>query len=267
LGAGTYTVTVTGTNTCSTSLPVTLTEPSLLNIRTFINDATCGANNGSITTTVTGGTSPYNFSWSNGESTPAINNLSANTYSMLLLDANGCAINTVNLQVKNNNNPINVFLGNDTTICPGDKLILNPGNFSSYKWQDNSMASTFTVTSTGNYSVFVTDIMGCTGSGSVKVTVDCSEIFFPSAFTPNADGVNDGFGPLPVSSLSSLSSYKLTVYGRWGEVIFTTSDPFMKWNGTYKGKTLNTGVFTWIASYIQKNYLPVFQKGTVSLIH
>ncbi|MEP7165156.1 MAG: T9SS type B sorting domain-containing protein [Ferruginibacter sp.] len=266
LSAGTYTVTITGAGTCSTSLPYILTEPAGLTLETTSVDATCGMNNGSITTVTMGGTLPYNYLWSNSAITASINNLSPGSYSLLLKDANGCSLNTPNLLINNVVNNVSVSLGADRLICPGQTLVLNPGNFSSYKWQDNSTASTYTVTSTGVYSVTVTDVAGCMGSATVKITVDCSEIFFPSAFTPNGDTKNDGFGPLPLTILSSLSQYKLTVYGRWGEVIFTTTDPFIKWDGTYKGKDLPTQVFTWTATYIQKNLQKELQKGTVSII-
>ena len=266
LGAGTYTVSVTGTNTCSASLPVILDQPEQLNFNLAIANAKCGSNNGSISSTVTGGTIPYTYSWSNSATTPSINNLAPGLYSFLLTDANVCTGSANNLQVNADVTPINVFLGKDTSICPGEKLILNPGSYVSYKWQDNSSASTFPVTTTGTYSVTVTDAWGCIGTGSIQVTVDCSEIFFPSAFTPNGDRYNESFGPLPVSALSSLKEYKLTVYGRWGEIIFTSTDPFKKWDGTYKGKKLPIQVFAWTASYIQKNLQPVFEKGTISII-
>lgn len=266
LGAGTYTVSVTGTNTCSASLPVIITQPEVLKLVTNIADAKCGSDNGSINTIVTGGTTSYNYTWSNTAITPSISNLAPGTYSLLITDAKGCTANANNLQVNAVVVPANVSLGKDTSICAGEKLVLNPGNFISYKWQDNSTASTFTVTATGVYSVTVTDGFGCAGSAGIKVTVDCSEIFFPSAFTPNGDIRNDGFGPLPVTALASLREYRLTVYGRWGEVIFTSSDPFLQWDGRYKGKNLPTQVFAWTATYIQKNFAPVFQKGTISII-
>lgn len=266
LGAGTYTVFVTGNNTCSATLPVILSQPEKLQLVTTISDAKCGSNNGSINTGVTGGTAPYDYSWSNAATTAAINNLSPGNYSLLLQDVNGCSVAANNLVVKVDVIPIYVSLGKDTSICPGEKLILKPGNFVSYKWQDNSTASTFPVTATGVYTVSVVDASGCTGSASIKVTVDCSEIYFPSAFTPNGDTKNDWFGPLPQSSLSTLRDYKLTVYGRWGEVIFISTDPFKKWDGTYKGQNLPTQVLAWTASYTQKNLQPDFQKGTISII-
>jgi gliding motility-associated-like protein len=265
LAAGTYTVTVTGTNTCSASLPVTINEPERLWASSRATHAICGSNNGTMTAEVTGGTPPFNYLWSTGAVIQFIYDLAPGLYSYWVTDANGCGASQLNLPINNVTNTIDVFLGKDTTICAGQSLLLNPGNFVSYQWQDNSTASTYTVTSTGIYSVSVTDVLGCTGTGSIQVIVECSEIFFPSGFTPDGDGNNETFGPLPLSALSSLRDYKLTVYGRWGEVIFTSTDPFLKWDGTYKGKILPTQTFTWIATYTQRNLLPQFQKGTISI--
>ena len=268
LPAGTYTVVVTAVNTCSISKEFILNEPELLNPVINIFEAKCGSNNGSITTSTTGGTAPYTYTWSNAAVSASITGLAAGVYSLQLKDANGCVFNSNALQVNAVIVPANVFLGKDTSICPGEKLLLKPGNFASYKWQDNSIASTYTVTSSGTYSVLVTDQWGCTGSASIKVSVeDCSDIYFPSAFTPNGDNRNDGFGPLPYTALSLLRDYKLTVYGRWGEVIFTSNDPYKKWDGTYKGKELFTQSFTWTVAYTQKNLQPVLRTGTVSIIH
>lgn len=266
LGAGTYTVTVSGDGSCSVSVPVLLTEPALLTQSLNITDATCGLTNGSITATVSGGTMPYSYTWSNGSVLPTAGNLSPGPYSLTVLDANGCFIRTINLQVNNSNIPVQVFLGNDTTICPGDKLVLDPGNHSAYLWQDNSTAPVFPVTTTGLYAVTVTDASGCTGSDSIRVTVDCTGVFFPSAFTPNSDGTNDWFGPLPQTVLPTLSNYRLSIYGRWGQLVFSTSDPYEKWDGVYKGKYAHPQVYTWVASYTIGNRITETQKGTVTVI-
>lgn len=263
LTAGIYTVTITGTNTCSISLPVTITEPPTLNLTTRITDAKCGMNNGSINSTVTAGTPPYTYNWSTTATTPSINNLAPGIYSLQLTDANGCTANANNLQVNNDVNNITVSLGTGTDLCPGQTLVLDPGNFAAYKWQDNSTSPTFTVTTAGIYSVTVTDNAGCTGFASVKITGDCLDIYFPSAFTPNKDNWNDSFGPL--GTLSSLRNYKLVVYGRWGEILFSSTDPYKKWDGTYKGKPQGTGVYVWTATYTINNLMPVTQNGTITI--
>ncbi len=266
LGAGTYTVIVSSAGSCAVSVPVLLTEPPLLTQSISITDATCGSGNGSITATVSGGTIPYSYTWSNGTVLPTAANLSPGAYSLTVLDANGCFIRTVNLQVNNSNIPVRVFLGNDTTICPGEKLVLDPGNHTTYLWQDNSNAPFYQVTTTGLYAVTVTDASGCTGSDSIQVTVDCTGVYFPSAFTPNADGTNDWFGPLPLTVIPALSNYRLNIYGRWGQLVFSSTDPYQKWDGIYKGKYAHPQVYTWVATYTIGNRITETQKGTVTII-
>ena len=86
----------------------------------------------------------------------------------------------------------------------------------------------------------------------------------PSAFTPNRDGKNDGFGAL--GGLGSIVSYRLSVYNRWGQVIFTTSDPAQRWNGTVKGITADPGIYIWMAELTLRNAPTRTDKGSVMLI-
>ena len=71
--------------------------------------------------------------------------------------------------------------------------------------------------------------------------LDCSQLFLPKAFTPNDDGRNDEFGISNPYAVDELVSFE--IFDRWGSRIFVTADPMEKWNGTYKGKELNPGVF------------------------
>lgn len=263
IGAGNYTVTVSSINACSVSSIFTLDAPPPININTVITDAACSGNNGSITTNVTGGQAPYQYSWSNAASTSSIQNLAAGNYSVLVTDFNGCSINSGNLVVNNQVNNVPVNLGGDFSICTGQTALLNPGTFASYLWQDNSANPTFTVTAAGTYFVKITNAAGCSGSDTIKVTVDCSDIYFPAAFTPNNDSRNDGFGPL--GNLSAVKDYTLSLYNRYGQRIFMSNDPFEKWDGKFKGDQLNTGSFVWMANYLF-NGKRQFRKGTVMVI-
>ena len=264
LKAGTYTVTVSAANACTVSSNITLTEPTAIAASIQTTKSKCGNSNGAITTTVSGGASPYNYLWNSGQTTASINNILAGTYALQVTDANNCISNFNNVIVADVTIPVNVFLGNDTSICPGDILTLKPGAFAQYLWQDNSTTSTYNVTKTGTYSVKVTDNNGCTGSSSINVTVDCSDIYFPSGFTPNGDGRNDNFGPL--GNLAALKNYSFTVYGRWGEIIFQSTNPFKKWDGTFKGLQLDGGTYVWFASYSFNGLPQTTKKGTITII-
>ncbi|MFL9482291.1 gliding motility-associated C-terminal domain-containing protein [Chitinophagaceae bacterium LWZ2-11] len=166
--------------------------------------------------------------------------------------------------VQNINNNISVNLGNDTSFCPGQQMVLNAGAFASYLWQDYSALPTYTVTQTGLYRVTVKDADGCTTSDSIQVTVDCSDVFFPTSFTPNGDGLNDTFGPW--GNLAGLRNYTFAIYNRFGQVVFKTNNPYQKWNGYYKGLPELTGTYVWYTTYSINTQPLKQQQGTLTLI-
>jgi gliding motility-associated-like protein len=94
------------------------------------------------------------------------------------------------------------------------------------------------------YIVVGTSIDGCSNSDTVTVKVDFntkSLYLLPNAFTPNGDGLNDCFG---------MKSWRLieldfSIYNRWGERVFHTTDPAKCWDGTYKGRSQSSDVFVY----------------------
>ncbi len=247
LSAGTYTVSLTGNGVCPTTSSATLTEPPALSAFTDKTDATCDQNNGSIRLTASGGTSPLDIRWNQGGTGPALTGLTPGTYSALIQDANGCNLTVPAVVIANRVVPVSVSLGSDTTICDGQTLLLTPGSFASYVWQDGSTGPGLTVSRTGTYQVTVTNNEGCTGTGQVTVTVGCSGVFFPAAFTPDNDRLNDRFGILGDKAL--LTDYELSLFDRWGKRLFSSRNPDIAWDGRYGGKTCSAGVYVWKARY------------------
>ncbi|MBK9045920.1 MAG: M4 family metallopeptidase [Bacteroidetes bacterium] len=88
---GFYTVIVTDAAGCSVTFVRQLTSPAAFSVGISASDATCGNNDGSITLSVVGGTSPYTYLWDNGATTPAINGLAEGLYVCTITDANGCS--------------------------------------------------------------------------------------------------------------------------------------------------------------------------------
>lgn len=191
--------------------------------------------------------------------------VSATTSYYLTADFGGCVspITTVQAIVLPIPKP---KLGRDTIICPGDKIVLSPGGFTSYLWSNGTNHSSLTVSAPGTYSVLVTNAAGCTATNDIKITVvdNCSVVYFPSAFTPNGDYLNDGFGPLPKSIHSKLKEYKLNIYNRYGQMVFSSSDPSQQWDGTFGGLYL-PGTFTWYCTFTLKGNKEL-KKGTVILL-
>jgi gliding motility-associated-like protein len=116
------------------------------------------------------------------------------------------------------------------------------------------------------YYLFVISDYGCTNHDSVRVIVEPkTQILLPTGFSPNGDGVNDIFRIMqPTLNLKTLLEF--SVYNRWGEKVFSTTDVTEGWNGTYKGVAQEMSVYVWYL--IGKTYdgEDVFKKGNVTLI-
>ena len=262
--AGTYNVSVQDGTGCSVKASVIITQPEPLNVALVTEPSYCDLNNGSANATVSGGVPPYAFSWlPSGNTASTLTNVPAGNYQLTVTDKNNCTISL--LTTVPDEKPSNIFLGNDTTLCPGSKIILSPGIFSSYRWQDNSANPDFTVTNEGIYTVQVTDDRGCVLKDTIKIIADCGFIFFPTAFTPNNDGRNDFFGPF--GNLTTVKDYTLLIYDRWGKVVFKSNDPFKKWNGKVKDNDPQMGTYVWIARFTNKGETNIEKKGTVTIVN
>ncbi|MEO6669053.1 MAG: gliding motility-associated C-terminal domain-containing protein [Ferruginibacter sp.] len=266
LPGGTFTVTVTTPSGCPSSASFGFDDPPVLVVSGTPSPAKCAVDNGSITATVTGGEAPYVYSWSTNPfyDNATLNDLAPGTYAVQVTDNLGCVREADNIVVQAVTNQVNVSLGNVDFICPGQTLILDAGSFAKYKWQDNSTSQTFKVTTAGIYSVQVTDKDGCTGSASITISGDCKFVYFPSAFSPGNDALNPTFGA--IGDINALEYYSLAVYNRFGQIIFRSTDPFKKWDGTLNGYPVNMSSYVWIAKYKLRGQENVFKKGTVLVL-
>ncbi|MGQ1909646.1 gliding motility-associated C-terminal domain-containing protein, partial [Marinifilum sp. RC60d5] len=164
--SGNYSVTITDANGCSASDDVNVTVHPNPTVDLGADQETCAG----TTITLDAGNAGSNYLWSTGETTQTITvNVSAN-YSVVVTDTNGCsASDDVNVTV--HPNPI-VDLGADQETCAGTTITLDAGNAgSSYLWSTGETSQTITVSTSGNYSVVVTDTNGCSASDDVNVTV------------------------------------------------------------------------------------------------
>lgn len=156
-------------------------------------------------------------------------------------------------------------LGGDTSLCPGNSIVLNAGAHDSYLWQDGSTSSLFTVNTTGIYTVSVNDGGVCWSMDTIAVNVmeNCEDISFPSAFTPNADGLNDKFGP--AGNLFLITDFVLKVYNRTGVLVYSSYNAYQRWDGQLNGTPLAPANFVYVAEYRYRGMKKI-QKGNVVLI-
>lgn len=162
-------------------------------------------------------------------------------------------------------------LPNDTVLCAPAQIALDATwpDIQKYLWQDGSTNYTLTADKTGLYTVQLTDNKGCTKKDSVKVTVQgCEEceLYTPSAFTPNNDGLNDKFKALPKCSNIGLQSFKMRIYNRWGQPVFSSSDIQTGWDGTFKRNPQDGGVYIYYIEYAFKKNQVLRKKGTIVLV-
>ncbi|MBC7933902.1 MAG: gliding motility-associated C-terminal domain-containing protein [Rhizobacter sp.] len=263
VGPGIYNVTINAVNACALSSMFVLNKLSIQN-SVVVTNSICTANNGTITSTTSGGTGSYTYMWSNGATGSNVQNLAPGNYSVSVSDAGGCFTSTDNVIVETEQISVSVDLGADISICSNEALVLKPGSFSTYLWQDGSVTPTYSARATGNYSVQVTDANGCQGADDINILFDCSDLYFPAAFSPDGNSINDGFGALGIL-VSFVQNYKLVVYNRYGQLMFTTNNPSQKWNGTYRGGIPLNGSYVWMASY-KLNGKDRLRKGTIVLV-
>lgn len=143
------------------------------------------------------------YDWSNGTHTPSITVKTAGLYSITATDASGCRStdSIVVSQVWPLPNPV---LYKDSTLCAGEMKMLQPGNFSTYLWQDGSTAPSFPVTGTGVYTVTVTDLNSCKATASSRIS---TIIPLPSAFLPADTGICS-YGRLLLQPYRSFTQYQ-----------------------------------------------------------
>ena len=164
------------------------------------------------------------------------------------------------------NDSLVLNIGKDTSLCVGEQYFLHlTTNANIFAWQDGSSSTTYAVLGAGTYSVIAQN--GCgTDTATVKIdTRHCAcELLMPNAFTPNGDGVNESFRPLHPCNMTS---FHLSIFDRYGELVFESSDPTRGWYGTFRSTTASQGAYVWVASYVnsdtqQRN----LRKGFVILI-
>ncbi len=175
---------VTDTNGCVTITTGMITEPSMIVLSTTETNISCaGGNDGSIDLTMTGGTAPYTYNWSNSDTTEDVSNLTFGTYEVIATDTNGCQDSiTVSLTEEA---PLVLTTSNVDAHCgqtDGSVSVGVSGGVAPYTYAWDDPGAQITAAATGLpddvYHVTVMDSFGCvaTDSATVSTTVDSISI-------------------------------------------------------------------------------------------
>lgn len=108
--------------------------------------------------------------------------------------------------------------------------------------------------------------MGCKTKEDFKTIEGClPRLFAPNTFTPNDDTFNDTFEV----KYAHIKNYQLTVYNRWGETIFESKDPEIRWNGKVSGKATPVGVYAYLVTYESEDFPDkgiIKERGTITVL-
>jgi gliding motility-associated-like protein len=216
------------------------------------------------------GTDTVTYTWSNGKSTPSIEAINTGQYVVTVTIDNYCvADDRVNVSVIPQ--PRLDDLGPDTSLCLEQTYVLRPSSIPGldFLWHDGSTADSFFVEAPGRYSLSASNQCGEVSSSIFIEYEDCRQVYFPNAFTPNGDGINDFFLPFDNGDVGNIPFFK--IFDRWGGVVFQIfntrpNDFSLAWDGTVDGKAANPGVYTWIAEVVFRDGIKVLKQGDVLLI-
>ncbi len=212
LPAGTYSVTVTDSNGCQSSASTTIGTQTSVSLSTSVTDAECGKANGSASVSASGGTSPYSYIWSSGDTTATADSLAAGTYTVQVTDDIGCeAYASVNV---NNSSGVTASINGLTHVtCPGDStgaidISVSGGTTPyEYQWSNGATSQDLSNIPAGTYQVEVMDADSC--KSIVKADVTEPSPLQLSTSTVNANcGASDGEASVSVSGGTQPYSYQ-----------------------------------------------------------
>ncbi|MCC6461635.1 MAG: T9SS type A sorting domain-containing protein [Saprospiraceae bacterium] len=190
LSAGTYIVTITDTKGCQSTTSATVSAPAPIQIGLVTAPVTCaGAGDGTISSSASGGTSPYQYLWSTNASTPGISNLSAGSYTLTITDANNCQSTSSAVIAKSTDLELQLITL-IPTACTGTGTIEAAASGGTppyvYSWSNGASGPIVDNLPAGQYELTLTDAAGCSTSASATVNGGAADTEAPQLIAGNA---------------------------------------------------------------------------------
>ncbi len=283
--SGLYAVTVTDPSGCSASASLTVATSGPIRAVVEGQSGDCPGDSGSLTVVqIQGGKSPYSIRIGNGNSRvlgtlpQTLRNLQPGSMPVVLTSSDGCLFDTI--ASIPSVPPINLELGPDLELQKGDTVELAAAvdfDPQTIQWlpgtglnQPNTLTPLASPQTTTTYQLRVTDANGCPVEDQITLFVtDDLQVFFPSAFSPNGDQMNDFFTGFSGGSVERIDL--LRIYDRWGEMLFETTNIIPNeeesgWNGQFRNEQAKPGVYIFNAWVRLKGGSTRFMAGEVLLV-
>jgi gliding motility-associated-like protein len=270
ISAGTYTLYARNA-ACMDSFDITVKAPLPVVLNTVIADAYCNLADGKLDVNVSGGTPPYAYANNGVTAAAVIDQLSAGDYLVRVVDVNGCDASGT-YTIKNITPPRIAILNNDTTINIGETIVLFAVNGVDYEWTPAEGLSCSTCANPiaqplVNTTYIVHTITGrnCIAADTMNVALTHYQyLYVPTAFSPNHDGNNDYFRV----KATGVHQFKMSVFNRWGELMYSGSDAGIGWDGWFKNVLQSSGTYVYMIEYdyYGRDAKPLVQKGALTLL-
>ena len=235
---GTINVLVTDANGCTTAATAVVDGSSGVTVDAEPSSVGCyGTAEGGIDLTVSNGTLPYSYNWSNGTVAEDLSDVAAGSYSVTITDGSGCvftdsyvitqntaiAIDTVIATYDGGHN-VSAYGASDGSITTAVSGGTSPYTFA---WSNGADTESVSGLAAGTYTLLVTDANGCSAALEVTLT-QSTDLEMPNGFSPNADGSNDTF---VIHGIEGYPKNQLTVLNRWGNVVYDQPNYKNEWAG------------------------------------
>ena len=221
------------------------TKTTLLQEEICMNDLPYRYINGQIDTTFEAGTPPIS------------------TLNFNLSTVAGCdSIVTLDLNVMDTS----LFIVSSTDFCSGMNTTLSVvTSLEDYVWSTGETSASIEVTEPGEYRV-TASTGDCQGRAWRRIYPCKEDLKLPNAITPsNSDGLNDCFR-LPEAVLDQVEEFEITIFNRWGQVVFYSRDKNFRWYGDYKGRVEKEEVYNYTLKYIDKDGIMFRMKGAITVL-
>ncbi len=258
---GNYVITIHALNQCGSSTASKSIQLKPYPVANAGHDTIVCINEPVVLSTPVG--AGYTFSWTDGSSaissthTATVTPITSTTYTVTVTGPGGCVKkDSITVQIQT---PSLVSYIDST--CPDGNfpILLTSDSIGSYSWNTGATTSQISVADTGIYTLTVSFPNAvCPKIETFDVNPDACpvELILPNVFSPNGDGFNDFFTPIPPGDYDvyNIDKFEIKIYSRWGELVYESTNPFFKWDGKNKaGKPLSDGVYYYIADITSKS--------------
>lgn len=210
------------------------------------------------------------ISWSTGDDDASIVVTEGGTYNVEIVNSQGC-VGNASIEVDMIPLPV-VDAGNDTISDCSTGVMLSGSGSGTLTWSPAESVSDpndpFAVANPAITTTYVltATVGNCSATDEVVVEVDCASIFIPNVMTPNGDGKNDVFQVIS----RGVKTFELKIFNRWGNLLYSSTDPDDVWDGGQDGYYVSDGTYVWTVIALDFQNKPILDEdhssGTLTVL-